>query len=189
MKDVVREDIISIFDDAIDAIKDEDIKKLVEISDHTVHDASIYQDRYSISIAVIMYSLSKVFQKNKYRRFKEWNKFYKSCMKNLTEAREALLRRDISRYDRELKDLYKDISGLEHKLGEYMTEVLNQAQIKKGGKIYEHGLSAGKAAELLGVSKWELMSYLGQTKIIDAQPLTTKSVKERLKFTKKLFKE
>ena len=189
MKDVVREDILSILDDAIDAIKNNDIQKLRDISDHTVHDASIYQDKYSISIAVVIYSLSKIFQKNKYKQFEGWDRFYNGCMKNLEEARSALLRKDTKAYDRELKYLYKDISGLEHKLGDYITEVLNQAQIKKSGKVYEHGLSAGRAAELLGVTKWELMSYLGQTKIVDAQPLTTKSVRERLNFTKKLFRE
>jgi len=189
MKDVVREDILAILDDALDAIKDNDIQKLRDISDHTIHDSSIYQDKYSISIAVVMYSLSKIFQKNMYKQFKGWKRFYESCMKNLNESKSALLKNDIDSYDKELKDLYKDISGLEHKLGIYITEVLNQAQIKKSGKVYEHGLSVGRAAELLGVSKWELMRYLGQTKIIDSQPLATKSVKERLKFTKKLFRE
>ena len=189
MKDIVREDILAILDKAVDSIKNNDADKLREISNHTTHDASIYQDKYSVSIAVIMYSLSKIFQKNQYKKFEGWKRFHKLCLKNLEEAKSALLKGRIEVYDRELKDLYKCISELQHKLGEYITEVLNQAQIKKGGKVYEHGLSAGRAAELLGVSKWELMRYLGQTKIIDTQPLTTKSVKERLNFTKKLFKK
>lgn len=188
MKDVVREDILAILDDAIEAIKNNDIQKLRDISDHTIHDSSIYQDRYSISIAVVMYSLSKVFQKNQYKQFKGWKKFYKHCMRDLCEAKAALLKNDVKAYDRELKDLYKDVGRLEHKLGDYITAVLDQAQIKKGGKVYEHGFSVGKAAELLGITKWELMGYLGQTKIIDAHPLTTGKVKERLDFTKKLFR-
>ncbi|MBL7100480.1 MAG: hypothetical protein ISS23_00835 [Nanoarchaeota archaeon] len=189
MKDIVREDILSIFDDAIDAIKNNDAHKLGEISNHTVHDASIYQDKYSVSIAVIIYSLSKIFQRNQYKTFEGWKRFYKRCLENLDKARSALLRRKSKVYDNKLKDLYKSISELEHKLGTYITEVLNQAQIKKGKKVYEHGLSAGRAAELLGISKWELMNYLGQTKIADVQPLRTKNIKAKLEFTKKLFRE
>jgi len=189
MKDVVREDILEILDKAISAFKQNDAQKLREISNHTIHDASIYQDNYSVSIAVVMYSFSKIFQKNEYKVMEGWEKFYERCLKDLNKAREALLKKDFKNYDRKLKELYKSISGLEHKLGEYITEVLGQAQIKKSGKIYEHGLSIGRAAEILGVSKWELMGYIGHTKISDTQPLATKSVKERLKFTKGLFRK
>ena len=188
MKDVVREDILSILDDAIRAIKNDDSSKLRDVSDHTIHDASIFQDKHSVSIAVVIYSLSKILQKNQYKIFKGWEKFYDDCLKYLNNARSALLKDNITDYDKNLKNLYTAISKLEHKLGSYITEVLNQAQIKKSGKIYEHGISTSRAAELLGVSTWELMGYLGHTRIIDAQPLMTKTVKERLKFTKSLFK-
>jgi len=189
MKEVVREDVLAIINDVLDAIEKDDVQKLRDISDHTIHDASIYQDKYSISIAVIIYSLSKIFQKNKYKKFKGWKKFQNKCIKNLNGARDALLKENVKEYDKNLKDLYKCIGKLEHKLGDYLTEVLNQAQIKKSGRIYEHGISTGRAAELLGISTWELMSYIGHTKIVDAQPLITKSVKERLNFAKNLFKK
>lgn len=189
MREEVREDILSILSDAIKAIEQNDTQQLMEISDHTVHDASIFQDKYSTSIAVIIYSLSKIFQKHQYRHFKEWDRFYKRCLSDLKKSEQALLKKDVSAFDQKIKDLYKTISTLEHKFGLYITEVLNQAQIKKSGKVYEHGISAGRAAELLGITPWELMTYLGQTKIIDTMPVPTKSVKERLKFTKKLFKK
>lgn len=189
MRGEVKEDILSILSDAIKAIEQNDIQQLRDISDHTVHDASIFQDKYSTSIAVIIYSLAKVFQKHQYRHFKEWDIFYKRCLSDLRKSEQVLLKNDVNAFDQKIKDLYKTISTLEHKFGLYITEVLNQAQIKKGGKVYEHGISAGRAAELLGVTPWELMTYLGQTKIIDTMPVTTKSVKERLKFTKKLFKK
>ena len=187
MKDIVREDILAILDKAISSVKTSDSLKLREISSNTTHDASLYQDKYSISIAVIMYALSKIFQKHKSTSFKGWENFYKNCLKNLEEAKSALLKRRTDVYDKELKNLYGCISGLDHKLGKYITEVINQAQIKKSGKVYEHGISTGRAAELLGVSKWELMNYLGHTKVSNHIHSTAKSVKERLEFTKKLF--
>lgn len=189
MKDIVRHDILTILDEVLQAIKTKDTQKLIDLSDHTMHDASIYQDKYSISIAVIIYSLSKIFQKNAYKAFRGWENFYDKCIDYLTYAKSDLSKDDYKGYDENLKKLYKAISNLEHKLGKYITEVLNQAQIKKGGKIYAHGISTGRAAELLGVSTWELMSYIGYTKIVDANPLVTKKVKARLELAKKLFKK
>ena len=189
MKGIVREDVLTLLDDVLAAIKTKDTQKLTELSDHTVHDASIYQDKYSISIAVVIYSLSKIFQKNRYKGFRGWARFYDKCIDCIGDAKNALSKNDDKGYDESLKNLYKVIGELEHKLGEYITEVLNQAQIKKGGKIYAHGISTGRAAELLGISTWELMSYIGYTKIVDANPLVTKKVKARLEFAEKLFRK
>jgi predicted transcriptional regulator len=80
---------------------------------------------------------------------------------------------NISKYDGELKA--------------YVEEVLGKARLKKGSKMIEQGLSVAKVAELLDVTQWDLMSYLGKTKIIDAITLD-KVVKSRLQTARKLFK-
>ena len=51
----------------------------------------------------------------------------------------------------------------------YVQEVINQAQIKKGSKLCEHGLSCSKSAEILGISQWELMNYIGKTKLSEEE--------------------
>jgi len=187
MRAEVKQDIISILKEALAAIKQNDNEKLREISNHIVHDASIFQDKYSTSIAVIMYSLSKIFEKNNYKEYESWNEFYMKCTKHLEMAKENLMRYNVGKYSNNIKILYKLISGIEKKLGTFITEVLNQAEIKKGSRIYEHGISIGRTAELLGISSWDLMSYVGQTKIAEMGPAEKKSIKERLDFTKKLF--
>jgi len=53
--------------------------------------------------------------------------------------------------------------------------------------LYEHGLSIGKTAELLGINKWELMEYAGRTGISDVQENITISMKDRIKFVRGLF--
>ncbi|MEM4245202.1 MAG: hypothetical protein QXR60_03295, partial [Candidatus Nanoarchaeia archaeon] len=158
-----------------------------EISDHTIHDASIYQDKNATSIAVVIYSLAKIFDKHKYKEYENWNEFYMKCTKHLEKARESLIMEHISRYHREIKTLYKLISEIEKELGMFITEVLKQAEIKKASRIYEHGISIGRTAELLGISPWDLMTYVGQTKIPEMGPEEVKTIKERLEFTKKLF--
>ncbi len=187
MKAETKQDIISILKDAITAVKQGDTEKLREISDHTIHDASIFQDKYSISIAVVVYSLSKIFERNKYKEYENWNEFYMKCLKHLEKAKESLSLDQEGSYNGEINGLYKTISQTEKRLGNFITEVLNQAEIKKGSKIYEHGISIGRTAELLGISAWDLMAYVGQTKIPEMGPIETRSVKERLDFAKKLF--
>ena len=68
----------------------------------------------------------------------------------------------------------------------YVDEVLDKARITKGSRLFEHGLSAKRAAEIMGVSEWELISYTGKTNIADRQPagITTK---RRLAHALKLF--
>lgn len=187
MKESERKDLISVLMDSIRAIKDGDITKLREVSDHTLHDSSIFQDSHATSIAVIVYSLSKIYQKNKYKLYKNWNEFNKKCLGLLNNALTEIKKGNLKGYSFKIQELYKLTASLEEKFGMYITEVLNQSKIKKSSRIFEHGISAGRAAEMLGISTWDLMTYLGQTKIIDSKPLTTKSVKERLCYARELF--
>jgi len=122
MKDIVRNDILTILDEVLQAIKTKDIQKMIDLSDHTLHDASIYQDKYSISVAVIIYSLSKIFQKNKYKSFRGWENFYEKCIDYISNAKSDLSKDDYKGYDENLKKLYKTISNLEHKLGRYISQ-------------------------------------------------------------------
>jgi len=186
MRAEIKQDIISIIKEALAAIKQNDTEKLREISNHTIHNASIYQDKNSTSIAVIIYSLSKIFEKQEYKEYKNWKDFCMKCIKNLEQAKYNLTMDQVGRYNSNIKTLLRLISEIEQQLGMFITEVLKQAQIKKASRIYEHGISIGRTAELLGISQWELMTYVGQTKIAEMAP-ETKSVKERLKFTRQLF--
>lgn len=186
MRAEIKRDVISLLKDALIAVKQNDTQKLKEISDHTLHDASIYQDKYSTSIAVVIYSLSKVYDRNKYKEYSGWKEFHMRCVKHLEKARDNLTMDQVGKYNQEIKNIYRSISTIEKELGMFITEVLKHAQIKKASKIYEHGISIGRTAELLGISSWELMDYVGQTRAPEMAPETV-SVKERLEFAKKLF--
>ena len=82
--------------------------------------------------------------------------------------------------------LYCIISTIDSKLKLYIGEVITQAEIKKGSKLYAHGISLGRAAEVLGISQWELMFYIGKTKLIDVKGCV--GVRERLNYARSLFK-
>ena len=81
---------------------------------------------------------------------------------------------------------FKLINGIDSKLRFYIEEVINQSEIKKAGSIYAHGISIGRAAEILGVSQWDLLRYIGKTTLSEVSGEII-SVRDRLKFARGLF--
>src|SRR3989344_9523517 len=72
------------------SLKQNDSIKLKELSNQTIHAASIYQDTDSISIAIITYSLSKILERKDTMRIKNWNNFTKKIDNFLSLAIKAL---------------------------------------------------------------------------------------------------
>jgi len=183
----LKEVMLEALKEAEGAFKVIDSNKLKSISDYTIHYAGIFQDSFSVSIAVIIYSLAKIVEKRKLRALKEWAGFRDATLKNMAEAGEALQKDDMKLYLSELKELLASIGKFDEMFSEYVTEVIQKAKIKKGSAVYQHGLSVGRAAELMGISPWELMEYLGHTKIMDELPMLTMPVTERLAAARKIF--
>ena len=86
MEYVIRKDVVGILRKAIQDVEKEDISALSELSDHAIHDASIFQDKDSIKIAVVIYALSKIIPRSE-GRTDEWDKAKKEVVKDLEEGR------------------------------------------------------------------------------------------------------
>ncbi|MBS3102864.1 hypothetical protein J4458_05460 [Candidatus Woesearchaeota archaeon] len=183
MDELVRKDAISVLSEVIGILKvkeEKDAAEIRELSNHTIHNASVFQDEASVSIAILIYSLSKIIERM------EWELDYKPILSLLENAKELLENNKFDDYNKSIKKLFALISNIDSKLKLYIEEVINQAQIKKGGKLYEHGISVARAAEVLGISQWELMGYIGKTKLTeDIQDIV--DLRSRLKFARGLF--
>jgi len=183
MHEIVKKDIIAVLSDLVEVLKAKeeiDIVLIKELSNHVVHNASIFQDEDSISVAILIYSLSKIIERRKGDlSYDEVFKMLNSCISNLKNDDEELFRKSI-------KDIFDFIRTMDKRLKLYIHEVINQAQIKKGSKLIEHGISVARAAEVLGISQWELMRYLGNTTFIDklSEPV---HVSHRLNIARSLF--
>lgn len=183
MDEVVKKDILNVLSDVVGILKveeEKDVAELRELSDHIIHNASIFQDEDSISIAILIYSLSKIIER------REGRMNYNVLLKLITGAGKNLEQNKIDGYRGVIKKLFKFISTIDTKLKLYIEEVINQAEIKKGSKLYAHGISLGRAAEVLGISQWELMFYIGKTKLTDVKGGV--GVRERLNYARGLFK-
>ena len=89
------------------------------------------------------------------------------------------------KYREVVKNIFKRIGEIDDSLKLYIDDVLDKAKIVKGSKLYEQGVSIERAAELLGISQWELMSYVGKTKIIDRYKEQVTPTTARMRFAKK----
>ena len=178
MEDRVRKDVQKTLSEALEALARKDIFQLRKISDHTIHNASVFQDKDSISVAVIMYALSKVIDR--------MATIEPQVIEILQHAKENLENEKLDEYEADIKELIDTISNFDSKLDMYIQKVIQESEIKKGSKLYEHGISLAQTAELLGITQWELMKYIGQTKIADTFEYGV-SVQDRLAHTRRLF--
>ncbi len=178
MNPIIKTDILSILSETRKVIEHNEIAELKEISNHTIHNASIFQDKDSITIAIIVYSLYKILSSN--------SSSVGIILKKLYELENALAKEDYEKYHSLLKNMLNFLSKKSKEFKKNITEVIRQAQIKKGSKLYDHGLSVSKAADLLGISVWELMNYIGKTEINNTFNYGV-PVSKRISYAKKIF--
>ncbi len=181
MNEIVRNDILATLNKVWEIINqrgDIDYSAIKNLSNTLIHDSSIYQDEDSISLAVIIYSMSKIIERT--------NQVDDKLKSRIEEMHRFLAVNHMQNFHKAIRNTMLNISKLDQGVGLYIQEVMQQARVKKGTKIIEHGISIAKSADLLGISQWQLLDYLGKTTIIDFTPHIT-DVKKRLDFTRSLF--
>ena len=181
--------VLEVLEKTKEALKKEDYVTLKELSDQTLHTASINQDPDVISLAVIIYSLSKMIERTNYHEYKNWNNFYGSYKLGLDKLIEYLKKNKIEEFRNEIEVIRVLIQKLTGNLKQHMQEVFRKAEINKASRIYEHGISMEKTAKILGISIWELSEYAGQTGIGNVNLGITKPIKERIKLVQNFFKK
>lgn len=182
------ENILRIMKEARVALEAKDSYKLKSLSDQTLHTATIYQDADSIVVAVLTYSLSKIVERVNYQRMEGWSIFYASLLKNMDAAIVNLETGDYEKFIDYLGKIRNSINKIEGDLSNYIRDVFYKAEINKAFKLYEHGLSAEKTASVLGVSLWDLASYVGQSTVSESHLNEAIPVKERIKLAESFFK-
>lgn len=181
MRDAIKEDILDVLSQAVQilGIDPHPEHALSELSNHVIHDASIFQDDDSVSIAVLIYALSKVVQ-----HCCEKNIEYRYIAKEIKIAHEFLSKNDTAGYRAAIKELFEQIKTIDEKIKLYIQEVLDKAKIKKGSKMHEHGISIARTAELLGITQWELQNYVGKQQEFE---LAEMPARKRLEIAREMF--
>ncbi len=184
-----RKNLLWILKNAKNAVKNEDAVKLKNLSNHTIHTASIEQDPDSITIAVLIYSLSKIIERKRYTKYKGWPEFYENYIKSINQSIQDLQNNDIENFRMHIGEIRKHLNKLSGKLKNYIKDVFRKAKINKASRIYEHGISMQQTSKILGITLWELAEYAGQTGISDVNLSVTMPIKKRIKLAEDIFKK
>lgn len=156
--------------------------ELKRLSEYTIQNASVFQDSDSLSAAVVIYAISKLLER--------WgfDSEYAEQARNLLSSAQFSLEQDKDEeYRDSMKKLFEFASSVDKEFKLYVDKVIEKARVKKGSSLYEHGISAARAAELLGIGRWELMSYIGKTRIHD-EAEAAPNTEQRLILARSLFK-
>ncbi|MFA5174278.1 MAG: hypothetical protein WC438_03800 [Candidatus Pacearchaeota archaeon] len=182
-----RKHIINILEEVQKALKREDYSEIRALSNTIIHQASIEQDPDIISLAVIIYSLSKILEREEYKKQKNWTGFSGRYIKSINNLIILMRKDDIGGFRSEIELIRKLIDSLSGNLKAYISDVFRKAQINKASKIYEHGISMEKTAKILGISVWELAEYAGKVGIGDVNLGITMLLKKRIKLAEETF--
>jgi hypothetical protein len=181
------ENILRILRETVQLIEEDNPHGVKALSNQTAHSAAISQDPDNIIVAVLVYSIGKVLERDNYRQMEGWKEFYEATTKNLKLAIQALEKKDIEKGRLFLGRIRNSLNKITGDLSRYIKDIFRKAQINKAFKLYEHGLSTEKTAELLGISLWDLASYIGQSSISEAKISMSMPVAERIKIAEDIF--
>jgi hypothetical protein len=176
-----KENIIRILNETKDAINKQDSVKLKELSNQTIHTVSVSQDPDNIAIAVIVYSLNKIVERNYLKKNKLIISIIDDLIINLKENNEKRIKKNLDL-------LRKNLVNITGSLKKYILEVFKKASINKASKIYEHGISMERTASLLGITMYDLASYAGQKETLNISSKQNYNVKSRIKLVMDIFK-
>ena len=194
LEENVRYDIIEVLEQVKDALERMDIDALSEWSNHIIHSIAIYREKRAVYVAIIAYSLSKLVEKTREHQVQKdkWSNFIANLLKEMVQAIEMLENKNIVKFDALITQIMKQISDFDVSFSRYAQDVLEFSKVQKGARIYEHGISLSSIAEMLGISKWDLMRKVGELKEKPEDEHIfgiTKSSKQRLEELNKLAKK
>ena len=182
-----RENILRIFQETKEAVARGDSGKIRNLSNQTTNTASLTHDPDNIAAAVVVYALSKIIERDDYKQLQGWNEFYKIYINSIDGIIDSIKRKDDKSYAKNIRLIHNAIGKLSGKLKDYVSEVFRSASINKASRIYEHGISMEKTANLLGVTLFELADYAGKGRYADVPEAQTVDVKTRIKYAMELF--
>ncbi|MEK6844902.1 MAG: hypothetical protein AABX44_01465 [Nanoarchaeota archaeon] len=161
--------------------------EMKNLSNQTINVASLTQDPDNLAVAVMIYSLNKIFERENYRNYPGWKKISKTIISSLEYSIEDLEKNNLNEFRKDFENIRVCLKKISGKLKEYIKEVFRKAQINKASRIYEHGISMEQTAKLLGITMFELADYAGKTGISDVQESKTLDAKSRIKIAEEIF--
>jgi hypothetical protein len=169
------------------ALEKNDYVKIKRLSDKIIDHVTVHKDVDLLSVAVIIYALSKLIERENYKDEKNWKSFYASYRGNIKKMIVSLENNDEKGFREDVDANRKLINNLGGKLKRYISDVISRAKMNKASLLYDKGISMEKTAKALGVSLWELSEYVGPRVQSKENIYITMPVSERVKIAREVF--
>ena len=183
-----KENILRILKETKKALQKRDAATIKSLSNQTTNTAALTHDADNISIAVLVYAISKILERRGYQKLPGWKEFYKTIFKCINSAILSVKQDDEEKIKQDLDCLKNSIMKISGNLKKDIEDILIKAKINKASKIYEHGMSMEKTAKLLGVTLFDIANYIGQRPEENEFKEKGLSTKQRVKLAMDLFK-
>jgi len=184
-----KENILKILEGTKISIEKGDATTIKNLSNQTTNTAALTHDPDNIAIAVIIYSISKLLEREDYKKLPGWNEFYNTFFKCIDNGIISIKNHDEAKIKESLDCLRESLIKVSGSLKKHIQDVFRKASINKASKIYEHGISMEKTAKLLGITMFELASYAGQKEEISEAPIVKGiDVKSRINLAMEMFR-
>lgn len=162
MNENIKNDSLDIVNEILDELAGSGsyVPSFKKISEKAINIASIFQEKTTISLAVIAYALYKMLSHPN-----EFNdqKVRQKLKKPLEDLRDMIKDyKSESDIQKKVTEVFDSINAFDVKFKKFIEDVIFFAKIKKGSKIHEGGLSIARSAQLLGVSRWDILNYVGK---------------------------
>ncbi|MEK6793072.1 MAG: hypothetical protein AABX96_01780 [Nanoarchaeota archaeon] len=180
--------VIEVLTKARQSLEREDSKELKNLSDQTIHAASVYQHTDYILVAIIIYALSKLVERKDNLNIKNWQQFIREINNLLSLSISSIQQNKHSQYIKFLSKIKRYIENSSENLKPIIEELLRKASINKASKIYEHGISLAKTTKLLGITPWELSEYVGEKENPQTKLNKTIDIKVRAQMAMDFFR-
>ena len=113
------------------AIETGNYSEIKNLSNQTINTASLTQDPDNINVAVAVYSLDKIFEREHYKKYPDWKKLSKTIISSLECSIEDLEKNDLKDFRKDFENIRLCINKISGKLKEYIQEVFRKAKINK----------------------------------------------------------
>jgi hypothetical protein len=184
MKEIVRKSLIKDIKRTFDILEHKeakDVEELRKLSDHTIGDVALYKNLDAVSLAVLIYSIYKVLPCIK-------PEDYKDLVDNLKLSHKKLSDKKFGAYNRYLSKCFNVVKKCNAAVKTHINDVFHAAKLKKGSTLLAHGLSVSRAAEVMGISRWDLQEYTGKTRQFEFGPEKVRATK-RIQMAMELFRD
>lgn len=178
MENEERLKLIGILKKTVKALETRDSYSARQQSDTATFLASLHQDENSISVAVMIYALSKIMEHGNIN-LKKTSSYIEKAISHL-EANNHI------DFRTQMKEIISDIEKQAPQMDRFIKTVMESSQIKKSCSICQNGISAARAANIMGISQWELMNYIKQISPNNDYSENV-SIRDRIRLSRRLF--